>query len=260
MGAPARRALESRPGRILVAMFVALVGLVTGAVLVQVAVALLERVGVTVTPGVAVLLSAVLLQGIAFGSVSLVYLRVRGLDLSFVGVAVPDFRESLAIASGYVLALVGALSMVSLALLADLQPARNRIAEFGEGNPEVFLVLAVVSVLLIGPGEELLFRGIVQGSLRRVFDAPAAILLATVIFAVAHTPSLAGPLSGRAITVGLLFVPGLVLGVAYEYSGNIVVPALIHGVYNATLFVLAYASLVFGGVEPVQVQIVAGVA
>lgn len=240
------RALGSRPGRIVLSLFVALLGLAVGAALVRVAAAALRRLGVTITPGVAVLLSATLMQGIAFGGVSLVYLRVRGLDLSFVGLAVPEFRELLAVASGYVLALVGAISMVGLVLLADLQPAQNRIAEFGAGNPEVFLVLAVLSLVLIGPGEELLFRGIVQGTLRGGFDGPAAILLATIIFATAHTPSLAGPLAGRAITVGLLVVPGLVLGVAYEYTDNIAVPALIHGVYNATLFVLAYASLRFG--------------
>lgn len=248
MAARVRRVLESRPGRVVLGIAIAFVGLASGALLVRGAAFLLETSGVSVTPGLAVLLSAVLLQGVAFGGVSLAYLRVRGLDLSFVGLAVPDLREALAAASGYVLALLGAFSMVFLVFLADLDPARNRIADLGEGNPEVFLLLAVISFLLIGPGEELLFRGIVQGSLREVFEAPAAIVLATVIFAAAHTPSLAGPLSGRALTVGLLFVPGLVLGIAYEYTDNIAVPALIHGAYNATLFVLAYASFKFGDV------------
>lgn len=254
MRARVRRALESRVGHLLVAVFLALVALGVGAALVSVAILLLERAGVTVTAGTAVVLSAVLMQGVTFAGVSLVYLRLRGLSVPALGLHVPDFRDSLAVASGYVLALLGALTMAGVAVLAGLQPAHNRIAQFGRGNPEVFLLLAVLSVLVIGPGEELLFRGVVQGSLRRVFEAPAAVVLATIIFAAAHTPSLAGPLSGRAITVGLLFVPGLVLGVAYEYTDNIAVPALIHGSYNATLFVLAYASMTLGdAAEPAAV-------
>lgn len=246
MGLRGALSTERRLGRIVLAGLVALLGLVVGAVLVFAAVALLEQVGVSVTAGLAVVLSAVLVQGIAFGAVSVLYLRIRGLGLTFVGLGVPDFRELLVVVSGYVLALTGAIAMVAVVVLAGLQPAQNRVAELGAVNPEVFLLLAVLSMLLIGPGEELLFRGIVQGTLRGVFSGPVAVLLATAIFALAHTTSLAGPLSGRALTVGLLFVPGLVLGAAYEYTDNIAVPALIHGGYNATLFVLAYASLAFG--------------
>jgi membrane protease YdiL (CAAX protease family) len=33
--------------------------------------------------------------------------------------------------------------------------------------------------------------------------------------------------------------------VTYDYSGNIVVPSLVHGAYNATLFALAFFSSVF---------------
>jgi membrane protease YdiL (CAAX protease family) len=44
----------------------------------------------------------------------------------------------------------------------------------------------------------------------------------------------------------------VVLGVVYEYTDNIVVPALTHGAYNATLFTLAYVSLKLqqAGVSP----------
>ncbi len=36
-------------------------------------------------------------------------------------------------------------------------------------NPDVLLLLIPASFLLIGPGEELLFRGVVQGRLRDYF-------------------------------------------------------------------------------------------
>ncbi|MFB6172157.1 MAG: lysostaphin resistance A-like protein [Haloarculaceae archaeon] len=240
---------EPRGRRVVVALVasvvLAVVGLAVGAGLVQAAGALLVASGVGLTASTGVLLSAVLLQGVAFGGVALVYLRVRGLDLGYLGIAVPDLRQAIWAASGYVLALVGALSIGAVAVLAGLQPAQNRIAEMGQGHPEIFLLLVPVSFLLIGPGEELLFRGLIQGRLREVLGPAPAIALASVVFAAAHLTSLSGALSGRAITIGLLLVPALVLGVAYERTGNLVVPALIHGAYNATLFALAYVSLTY---------------
>lgn len=239
--------VDGRGRRVTVALVVsvalAVVGLVAGAGLVRAAGALLDAAGISLPVGASIVLSAVLLQGVAFGSVALAYLRVRGLGLKYLSVAAPDLRQAIWAASGYVLAIIGALGIGAIAVLAGLQPAQNRIAQVGQGNPEVFLLLIPLSFLLIGPGEELLFRGMVQGTLREVFGPVPAIALASVVFASAHVTSLSGALSGRAITIGLLLVPAVVLGVAYERTENLVVPALIHGAYNATLFTLAYVSL-----------------
>jgi len=43
-----------------------------------------------------------------------------------------------------------------------------------------------------------------------------------------------------------LTIPALVFGISYEYTNNIVVPALIHGLYNATLFTGLYLAIRFG--------------
>ncbi|MEF8843442.1 MAG: CPBP family intramembrane glutamic endopeptidase [Haloarculaceae archaeon] len=246
---PAR--FEDGPGRALLglaaAVLLAALGLGLGSLLVRGAVRALEFVGVTVTPTRAVLLSTVLLQGVAFGSVSLAYLRLRGLDRSYLGVHVPTLREWLTAASGWVLALAGAVTMVVVVVITGLDPAANRAGELGQADPLVFALLVPVSFLLIGPGEELLFRGVIQNSLVESLGRLPGILLATLLFAAAHVFSLAGPLSGRAVTVLLLFVPGLVLAVSYDYTGNLVVPSLVHGAYNATLFALSFFGTAFGG-------------
>lgn len=234
--------LASRVGRIVLAVCMAVLGLAVGFALVEGAVFVLGTAGIQVTPALAVALSTTLLQGVAFGGVSVAYLRVRGRRLTSIGVRVPDLSGALVAASGYALALIGAISVALIVVLSGLSPARNRASELGAGNPEIFLLLVPVSILLIGPGEELLFRGVVQGSLRERFGPATAVVLATVVFAAAHVTSLSGPFQSRALTVGLLFVPGLVLGAAYEYTDNLVVPALIHGFYNATLFTMAYVS------------------
>ena len=241
-GGPARVALA-----LVVAVVLAALGLGVGSLLVRGAVTVLESVGVSVTPTRAVLLSTVLLQGVAFGGVSLAYLRLRGLGADYLGVRVPSLREWLTAASGWVLALVGAVTMVIVVVVTGLDPAANRVGEMGQADPLVFALLVPVSFLLIGPGEELLFRGVIQNRLVESLGRWPGLLLATLLFAAAHVFSLTGPLSGRAVTVVLLFVPGLVLAVSYDYTENIVVPSLIHGAYNATLFALSFFGTAFGG-------------
>ena len=44
------------------------------------------------------------------------------------------------------------------------------------------------------------------------------------------------------VTVGILFVPALVLGAVYEYTGNLVVPSLLHSIHNSVIVTI----LLFG--------------
>lgn len=228
---------------VLAAVILAVTGLVGGSLLVEG----LFRLG----PDLAVLpetvLRVLLLQGVTFGGLAALYLLARGLPTDYVGVTRPDLEGWIHAGAGYVLALVGAFTMIFVVVfLLGLSPAQNRAAELGQEDPRVFLALGVLAVLVIGPGEELLFRGIIQSRLRETFSAPVGVGLATAVFAAAHAPALAGPTSGVALTVTLLFFPALVFAVIYERTGNVLVPAAAHGAYNATLFGLAYLSVVTG--------------
>ncbi|MFC7007671.1 CPBP family intramembrane glutamic endopeptidase [Halalkalicoccus salilacus] len=108
-----------------------------------------------------------------------------------------------------------------------------------------------LSILLVGPGEELLFRGIIQQLLRIRFGVPVGITIASVIFAVAHVGSLTG--EGLVATLATYVVLSLILGVSYEYSENLVVPATIHGLFNAIQFLALYWSITSGNVPIVLV-------
>jgi membrane protease YdiL (CAAX protease family) len=59
-----------------------------------------------------------------------------------------------------------------------------------------------------------------------------------------HVFSLQG--SGKLVYIGVVFTLALVLGVAYELTDNLAVPALIHGAYNAVQFGLAYYTVTQG--------------
>ena len=211
-----------------------------GNIVVLTAIIALTTIGVNVStrPSLRLLLSTVLLQGVTFGGLGFLYLRVRDPRFDFVPFAIPDFRDIAVTVLGTI-ALVGLLLTASSVIsYFGLETARNQIVEIGQQNPSVFLLLVPLSFLLVGPGEELLFRGIIQGTLRASFHPIRAIVLASALFASIHLFSLSG--EGKLVYVGLVFILALILGGTYEYTGNLIVPALIHGAYNAIQFASAY--------------------
>ncbi|WP_256686245.1 CPBP family intramembrane glutamic endopeptidase [Halococcus qingdaonensis] len=179
-------------------------------------------------------------QGVAFGSAALLYLRFRGLGRTYLGIDVPSLRDVVTALSGYALALIAQFVGSILLTVVGVQPAENQIGQIAAQNPELLLLLIPASFIIIGPGEELLFRGIVQGRLRESFGPVPGVVLASAVFAAIHFQSLTGGVGGRLATITVLFLPSLVFGAAYEVSDNLVVPAFIHGAYNATLFTLLY--------------------
>ncbi len=97
----------------------------------------------------------------------------------------------------------------------------------------VDLVLNLVLIAgLAAVGEELLFRGVAQRLLIRLFKSPwPGIIVAAFIFSALHMQF-----------YGFLprFVLGILLGAVYWYSGSLWTAILAHFVYDALLIVMAY--------------------
>jgi membrane protease YdiL (CAAX protease family) len=85
-----------------------------------------------------------------------------------------------------------------------------------------FLIQAVLIAPII---EELFFRGFLLTYLKTHLTTWAAILLSAAIFALAHQ---------NLDSVLPLWVLGIVLGVAYEHTGSILLPMGIHACFNLT--------------------------
>jgi membrane protease YdiL (CAAX protease family) len=219
-------------------------------VLVPVSLLIVEG-GIELSPAVSTLLSLALIQYVAFGSVILGYLRYRETTVrEYVSAGVPSLRDLAAALGGWVLAFALAIAVGTVIQALGLSAGTNNSAEAGMQNPEIFLVLIPAAFLVIGPMEELLFRGTVQGRLRETLSPAPAVVVSALLFAAVHAPlAVQGSLSQRLTTVGLLFFPSLVFGGLYEYTDNVVVPALVHALYDATLFVLLYAVVVYGPEE-----------
>lgn len=237
-------AVPSSAGRaVLVAVGLTLAGVLVGAVfgLVPVlAVALSTGEPSASVPTIAVSLSATM---VGYATVGLGYARRYALPIP---ARLPDLREIGWVLGGAVAALLLVSALAGLVSALGLDAAENAVGEVGADAPVFFLVAAALSVLLVGPAEEILFRGAVQGRLRRSFGPVAAIGGASLLFAGVHVVAVVGTLGATLVTVSILFVPSLVLGAAYERTRNVAVPALIHGLYNATLLTGAYVVAVGG--------------
>jgi membrane protease YdiL (CAAX protease family) len=229
------------------AVLLVVAGIVASAVVTALAVLPAVQWGVASTSPLAFALTIVG-AGLGFVLTVAVYLAYRGVGIDYVGYHVPSLSDVGWIVGGYVVVLGAVMALgVLLQLLGSSPETTNQAAEQGMQNPELFLWFIPLSLLVVGPAEELLFRGVVQGRLRESLGPWVAVPIAAALFALIHFFALTGGAGDRFIAIGILFVPSLVFGVAYERTGNIAVPMLIHGFYNATIGALLYVAMRFGG-------------
>jgi membrane protease YdiL (CAAX protease family) len=182
------------------------------------------------TPVASIVLSIV--QFVGFMGVAIAYVRWR--DVTLFGAAFPSLKDIGWIVGG-LFALFGSVIVLGYIIqFLGIESAENTVVEMGRQNPDFFLYMVPVALLFIGPGEELLFRGVVQGLLRQAYGVVPAVLATSALFGVAHYLALSG--GGKLTYIAIAGALGIVLGAAYELSGNIVVPSVIHGIYNAILF------------------------
>jgi membrane protease YdiL (CAAX protease family) len=83
--------------------------------------------------------------------------------------------------------------------------------------------LALISIAA-GVGEEMLFRGVIQGALGRTLGPTAGLALASALFGLVHPVSLT-----YALLAGLL---GGYLGLVWLVSGNLLTAMVAHAVYD----------------------------
>lgn len=113
--------------------------------------------------------------------------------------------------------------------------------ESGREYPALLLLGIPLALLLTGPGEELLFRGVLQSRLRETFPTAIAVGLTGLVFGAIHLPVYMGTEpSAVLVSLGTVTTLGLYFGTLYELSGTLVVPSLIHGCFNATVYLVNY--------------------
>jgi membrane protease YdiL (CAAX protease family) len=176
---------------------------------------------------------------LGFVAVGYGYARYAGMEIP---ITRPSARQVGYALGGTVAALVVAVVLSVAVDALGLTPG-SVIGDAAAIDPAVMLGIGALSILVVAPAEEFLFRGVIQGRLRTAFGPVGAIAGASLLFGSLHltnyTGATAAVVAGAAVIVGT----GSVFGVLYERTGTLTVPIIAHAAYNVVLSVLAYASL-----------------
>ena len=112
-----------------------------------------------------------------------------------------------------------------------------------------FLYLIPVTIFLVGPAEELIFRGLIQTQFRDAYGSIFAVVAASTVFAAVHFSSYSGgDIFALLATLITILALGATLGLLYERTRTLLVPAVVHGLFNTVQFVMAYISVVNGSI------------
>jgi len=134
------------------------------------------------------------------------------------------FRKGLVWSAGF--AAAAGLLFMGL-FMAGLDPftlVRSPLPQGAYQRVLLFLVGGIVAPV----AEEIVFRGLIFGYLRR-WGIPAAVFISTALFAALHLPAL--PITQ--------IVGGLVFAVAYHTGKSLMVPIVIHVLGNLAIFTLS---------------------
>lgn len=177
------------------------------------------------------------------------YLTYTGHGKQFIDFELPTLKQVGIGLGGAILLYAVSFAVSNLFALFGVTGSEHAIYKMATSpdrvvSDEFFLLLVPISILIVGPMEEFIYRNIVQKSLYSAFDKRHAILGASFIFAAIHFPAYLTGTPGQAgITLISVFSLALILGTLYAWTENLVVPALAHGVYNAGLFVMLYLDI-----------------
>jgi uncharacterized protein len=167
-------------------------------------------------------------------------LLVRGIDVSSLGgFERISFLRVLSMAIVLLLAagpLIQLAEIITQALLGG-GTTRQSIVELFSTSPTIKQrILIIFFAVAIAPAaEEFLFRLFLYGVLRRYFGWLAGAIFNALLFATVHT---------HLPSFGPLFVLGMCLTIAYEWSGSILVSMMMHSLFNAaSLTLLAFPEL-----------------
>jgi len=174
------------------------------------------------------------------------YLQYRAFDWSYVDIDWPDLQAIAVAVGGLVVLYLSAIAVSFTFQQLGLPTATSSIEELARqmDRPVFLLALVPLSWLVIGPGEELVYRNVVQKYLYEYFSRRSAVVVASIVFAAVHFQQYADPNPVAMLsTLSVVFVLSIVLGYTYYRTENLIVPIFIHGTFNAIQFAALYAQL-----------------
>jgi membrane protease YdiL (CAAX protease family) len=181
------------------------------------------------------LLTIPITEGTILG-ITLLFAKSEGASLRKLGLKKPSLKM-IAIASCaavFILFLAGYISLAEETVFGPDPDAESVTEVLLPRNSLQLIALIGLSLAVVGPAEELAFRGFVQRGLENSFGKGTGLVVASVLFGLLH-----GFNSLWAILP--VTVVGLFLGYIWQKTdGNTVASAWMHGLYDAITIAIAF--------------------
>lgn len=141
--------------------------------------------------------------------------------------------------SSYALiALAGAGLSLGVSIVIEklgISGASESFQQVAQSQSAAVFPIAFVCFGIISPiAEELMFRGVVYGYLRKFFDIRTAVIGSAILFGIYH---------GNLVQTIYAVSMGYLIAYAYEYFGSFKVPVLMHMGMNLLALILSYTGL-----------------
>ena len=183
----------------------------------------------------AALLSLPITEGIILG-ITLLFAKNEGASFRELGLKKPSLRIIVVVSFAAVLLLflAGSISLVEEIILGPDPDAELLVEALLPRDSLQLIALIGISLALVGPAEELAFRGFVQRGFENSFGKTAGLVIASILFGLLHgLNSLRSILPVTAVS--------LFLGYIWQKSdGNTTASAWMHGLYDAIAIAMAY--------------------
>ena len=181
--------------------------------------------------------STVYVLGLVLALVLFLLLRRFDLD-ALAGFSKIGFARTLVTASALILFAYPIIMLADVGTQHFLRntPSPQAIVEMfvGSGTLEQRILIIFLAVSVAPLAEEFIFRFFLYGVAKRYFGKTAALIVSALLFAAVH---------GHLPSFAPLFVLGSCLAIAYEWSGSILVPMMMHALFNSvTLVGLAFSA------------------
>ena len=181
------------------------------------------------------LLSLPITEGIILG-ITLLFAKYEGASLRKLGLKKPSLRIMVivSVAAVLILFLAGGISLVEEQVLGPDPEAELLVEALVPRDSLQLIALIGISLALVGPAEELAFRGFLQRGFENSFGKTSGLVIASILFGLLH-----GLNSLRAILP--VTVVSLFLGYIWQKTdGNTVASAWMHGLYDAITIAIAF--------------------
>jgi len=169
-------------------------------------------------------------------AITILFAKYEGASLRELGLKKPSLKTIAIVSLSAVLLLflAGGISLVQETVLGPDPNAELLTEALLPRDSLQLIALVALSLALVGPAEELAFRGFVQRGFENSYGKAAGLVIASVLFGLLH-----GLNSFRSIIP--VTVVSLFLGYIWQRTdGNTVASAWMHGLYDAIAIAVTY--------------------